>query len=149
MRWRRAKDLATRFERTSTKTDRERMALSEYSRQRARLHWAESSASPLCSVPRRLDRRADDDLLQFPEETYGDTDHRGGGRLDDPVVARALVILARLEQDRVAIDERDFVRRALVHDRRPCSYRSRRRDQAGLGRGDRAARGTSLTARDQ
>ena len=99
------------------------------------------------SVP-RLRRCADDDLLDLAVDPGRNADERGRGRLDDLVVARRFPVIARLGEERVAIDPRRQFLTGVISwfRRRPTHSPSTRLEM--LGSGETTVRGAAgaLTA---
>jgi hypothetical protein len=89
-------------------------------------------------------RRTDDDLADFAKDADRNTDHNRRGRLHHHVASRALVIIPRLVEEWMAIDEGH----CTGHRSRDNGCASlNRRTQGRLGRGERRFRGAGLAPR--
>jgi len=89
-------------------------------------------------------RRTDDDLAEFADDAGRDADHDGRRRLHNRIASRALVIITRFVEERVAFDKGHRTRRRRLDN--GCASLNRGA-QGGLGRGEGRFRGAGLAPR--
>jgi hypothetical protein len=108
--------------------------------------WRGAKAQSVSSLDRgsASRRRTDDDLAQLADEADRDSDHDRRGRLHHHVGSRALVVIPRLVEKRMAIDEGQRAgHRSLNNGCASLNGGTQRR----LGRGERRFRGAGLAPR--